>query len=96
MLFRSPVNRGADGRVEAIQRDTLRSWYDAKQHDATFLVLPPSRHAGCSLGTPAQWLAEARAQFGPPTATYRANGFTILVWDKNLLHLIAPPAPGVC
>ncbi|HEX6521591.1 MAG TPA: hypothetical protein VF070_16550 [Streptosporangiaceae bacterium] len=92
-----PVNRGADGRVEAIQRDTLRSWYDHKLHDATFLVMPPSRHVGCAAGTPADWMAQARAQFGPPTATYRADGFTIVVWNnENLLSLIAPPAPGVC
>jgi hypothetical protein len=90
-----PVNRTADGPVFAIERDTLASWYDPKLHDARFLVLP-NLHAGCAEGTPSQWLAAVRSQFGPPVATYRGAGFVVLVWDKNLLNLISRPITPAC
>ena len=68
------------------------SWYDPAQHDATFLVTPGPASA-CSPGTPAGWEAAAAATFGPPTATYRVAGFTILVWPKNLLTKLGTVAP---
>ncbi len=91
-----PVNRGPDGRVQAVRRDSVASWYNPGLHDARFLVMPPSRHVLCSAGAPSDWLAAVRAQFGPPAASYRAAGFLVLVWDKNLLDLISQPMSGVC
>jgi hypothetical protein len=90
-----PVNRTDNGPVFAIERDTSSSWYDPKLHDARFLVLP-NLHAGCAEGTPSQWLATVRSQFGSPVATYRGAGFVVLVWDKNLLDLISRPITPAC
>jgi len=67
--------------------ETKHSWYDPAQHDATFLVTPGPANA-CSAGTPAGWAAAAGATFGPPSATYRVDGFTVLVWNHNLLSLL--------
>jgi hypothetical protein len=64
------------------------SWYDPAQHDATFLVTPGPANA-CSPGTPAGWQAVARDMFGPPSGTYRVDGFFVLVWDKNLLSRLS-------
>jgi hypothetical protein len=67
--------------------ETKNSWYDQTQHDATFLVTPGPASV-CSPGTPAGWQAAATATFGPPSGTYQVDGFTVLVWQKNLLsHL---------
>jgi hypothetical protein len=63
------------------------SWFDQTQHDATFLVTPGPANV-CSPGTPAGWQAAGTATFGPPSGIYRVDGFTVLVWHKNLLsHL---------
>jgi hypothetical protein len=96
------VDSGNQVQVRYVSRigDTLvqrpwesdSSWYDPAQHDATFLVTPGPASA-CSPGTPAGWEAAARATFGPPSATYRVAGFTILVWPKNLLRELAAVAP---
>jgi hypothetical protein len=64
--------------------ETEGSWYDPAQHDATFLVTPGPVKA-CTPGTQARWQAVATAMYGPPSATYKVDGFTVLVWNKNLL-----------
>jgi hypothetical protein len=67
--------------------ETKNSWFDQTQHNATFLVTPGPANV-CSPGTPAGWEAAAKATFGPPSKTYRVDGFTVLVWHENLLgHL---------
>jgi hypothetical protein len=67
--------------------ETKNSWYDQTQHDATFLVTPGPASV-CSPRTPAGWQAAAKATFGPPSGSYRVDGFIVLVWHKNLLgHL---------
>jgi hypothetical protein len=87
------VSRVGDKLVER-PWETENSWYDPAQHDATFLVAPGPADA-CSPGTPAGWEAAARATFGPPSVTYRVDGFTVLVWDKNLLgRLSTAPMHG--
>ncbi len=74
--------------------ETKNSWYDAAQHDATFLVTPGPADV-CSPGTPAGWQAVARATFGPPSATYHVDGFFVLVWHENLLsRLTTAPMHG--
>jgi hypothetical protein len=65
--------------------ESENSWYDPAQHDATFLVTPGPASV-CSPGTPAGWQGVARGMFGPPSRTYRVDGFIVLVWDKNLLN----------
>jgi hypothetical protein len=93
-------------RVVTTLLESSANWYDAQQHDATFVIA--SNWQNCS-GT---CLASVQLEksFGAPSATYHAYGYTILVWDHNLLtHLrtlywchgwpwdtTAPPAPGPC
>jgi hypothetical protein len=55
------------------------SWYDPARGYANFIVT--GKPAACDRGT----AAEATSVFGPPARTYRVAGYTILVWDKNLL-----------
>jgi hypothetical protein len=91
-----PVNRNARGRIAPVNRDSVRSWYSAGQHDASFLVVPTT-HSSCSAGSRGQWLATADADFGPPAASYRVGRFIVLVWPHNLLTQLARPMPvGSC
>jgi len=91
-----PVNRNLAGQINSIDRDSVPSWYDPRQHYANFLVIPPAWLKSCVEGTPAVWLTQVRTQFGEPAATYTGDGFTVMVWDKNLLGLIAPPLHEAC
>jgi hypothetical protein len=57
--------------------NTEASWYADGSHDASFVVLNP-----CSSVIPVRLTTE----FGPPTAAYRVDDFTVLVWrGTNLL-----------
>ncbi len=55
-----------------------------RRHDATFLVTgaPAARPGDAAEAIPA---AAVRATFGPPARVYRFDGFTVAVWDVNLL-----------
>jgi hypothetical protein len=91
-----PVNRNAAGIITAVDRESVPSWFDQRVHDAQFLVLP-GRGQGCVNGRRGQWLASARASFGPSAASYRVAGMLVLVWPGNLLdHLHRHGVPGVC
>jgi hypothetical protein len=58
------------------------SWYDARQHDANFVIA--SRYQNC--GGLCLGAAGLRKTFGPPAATYAVGTrYLVLVWDKNLL-----------
>lgn len=63
--------------------ETNSSWFDARQHDATFVIwrLPGTcgGTAACSI------LTDVRRMYGPPAVTYRIDGYSVLVWNKNLL-----------
>jgi hypothetical protein len=85
-----PVYRYPDGRLKVTDRADKASWL---RHDASFLVLP-SRGLGCAVGSPGQWLATARTQFGPPSGSYRVGLFRVLTWHENLLRHIAEAPPG--
>ncbi len=56
------------------------AWFDARRHTATFTVLPPGRS-----GVTYPWTYDVRAAFGQPARIYYAGGYTVLVWDRNLL-----------
>jgi hypothetical protein len=61
--------------------ETDVSWYDPRQNDARFVIWAPQnicRNACLSA-------ADLRAQFGPPSATYKVGSFRVLVWQANLL-----------
>jgi hypothetical protein len=55
-------------------------WYDPAQYRATFIVVDDAR--------PGAWTAEwwgAVHAFGRPVRTLHPDGYTILVWNRNLL-----------
>jgi 3-hydroxyisobutyrate dehydrogenase-like beta-hydroxyacid dehydrogenase len=73
-----PVCGGAGGFAPEVWEDKA-SWYDPARHYANFLVIgAPST---CNYAT----VAQARSAFGPSARTYHVAGYTVLVWDKNLL-----------
>jgi hypothetical protein len=55
-------------------------WYDPAQYRATFIVVDDAR--------PGAWTAEwwgAVHVFGRPARTLHPDGYTVLVWNRNLL-----------
>jgi hypothetical protein len=76
------------GRLAPGPHEFDATWYDPSVHDATFVVL---------LNSPAQLdpmtAAQASAGFGPPAHVYHYKNYEILVWNKNILAELAPPAP---
>lgn len=64
-----------DGRVAGADWESQRSWYEADQHNARFVIWSPQ-------------LASMRAvlaTFGPPARTYSVDRFKVLVYRHNLL-----------
>ncbi len=78
----------AGGRVRALLYQSSAAAYDPRLHDADFLVtrVPPARSGETAETVPD---AAARATFGPPARTYRFDGYTVLVWNVNLLTRMA-------
>ena len=70
------------GHLAPSLRESDAQWYDAARNTADFVVLFPGV-AGYPGFTPEQ---AALATFGPPARTYHVGGYTILVWNKNLLR----------
>jgi hypothetical protein len=74
----------AGGRVRALLYQSSAAAYDPRLHDAEFLVarVPPPQS-----WEPVETVPDAavRATFGPPARTYRFDGYTVLVWNVNLL-----------
>jgi hypothetical protein len=67
------------GRLVPYQWETNDSEYNPSLHDANFVVtggpLPLSGIRSAALRT-----------FGPPQRVYRYDGYTVMVWDTNLLR----------
>jgi hypothetical protein len=78
----------AGGRVRALLYQSSAAAYDPRLHDADFLVVrvPPAQPGDAAETVPD---AAARATFGPPARTYRFDGYTVLVWNVNLLTRMA-------
>jgi hypothetical protein len=72
------------GRVRPLLYQSSAEAYDPRQHDATFLIAgAPAAMAGdAAEAIPA---AAVRATFGHPARVYRFDGFTVDVWNVNLL-----------
>ena len=72
------------GRVRPLLYQAASAAYDPRLHDADFLVsrVPPAEAGEAVETVPA---AAVRATFGPPARSYRFAGYTVLVWDVNLL-----------
>ena len=77
------------GRLVPSLRESDADWYNPARSTASFVVLFAGV-AGYPGFTPEQAVL---ATFGPPAQTYHDGGYTILVWNKNLLRELAEPAP---
>jgi hypothetical protein len=56
--------------------------FNASHHTANFFITVPGEQV-----TPAR----ARAAFGPPARVYHFRGYTIMVWNENLLRQLGAP-----
>jgi hypothetical protein len=74
----------SNGRVRPLLYQSPVAAYDPALHRATFVVTgaPAARPGAAGERIPA---AAVRATFGPPTHVYRFDGFTVDVWNVNLL-----------
>jgi hypothetical protein len=55
-------------------------WYDPDHYRATFIVEPDARPRAWT----AEWWSAVRT-FGRPARTLHPDGYTVLVWHRNLL-----------
>jgi len=71
--------------------ETNASWYDASQHDATFIIADPADTAP----SPNQnfTVAQFEKYFPRPVAIYHVAGRVILIYRTNLLTRLAPGQP---
>ncbi len=71
------------GRVRPLLYQSAATAYDPRLHYATFLVTGTPGGPG----VPAEYVPAAvvRATFGQPARRYQFGGFTVAVWDVNLL-----------
>jgi len=78
----------AGGRVRALLYQSSAADYDPRLHDADFLVtrVPPAESGDAAQTVPD---GAVRATFGPPARSYRFDGYTVLVWNVNLLTRMA-------
>jgi hypothetical protein len=78
----------AGGRVRALLYQSSAAAYDPRLHDADFLI---TRVAPVQSGDAAETVpyAAVQATFGPPARSYRFDGYTVLVWNVNLLTRMA-------
>ncbi len=73
-----------DGEFVPYEWETDDADYDPSLHDATFVVADgPGQLAGAQ--------SAALRTFGPPRRIYRYDGYTIMVWDTNLLRRLGHP-----
>jgi hypothetical protein len=77
------------GQVAAQHYQSAGSWYDPKRHEATFLV---AADPGPGHGDPADQVPRQAVlrTFGPPAHVYHFSGYTVMIWDTNLLPLLKP------
>ena len=85
-LMRVEIVSVRHGRVAALPYQSARSSYDPRRHDATFLV------AVAPADNPSQRIsyAEAVRTFGAPARVYHFSGYTVMIWNRNLLTLLSP------
>jgi hypothetical protein len=74
------------GRAVPRLYQSSASWYDPHTAYANFVVSGTADRAGDLIPD-----AEILALAGPPARTYRFESFTIMIWSKNLLTLLAAP-----
>jgi len=80
----SAVTYGAHGKLVPYQWETDDANYDPALHHADFVVADgPSALVGMQT-----W---AELSFGRPARIYHADGYTIMVWNTNLLDKLGRP-----
>ncbi len=80
----SGVTVAPDGKLVPYEWETDDTDYNPSLHDATFVV------AGGP--APLPWVQSAALRtFGRPERVYRHDGYTIMVWDTNLLSRLGHP-----
>ncbi len=83
-LLLSAVVQNPGGRLAPYEWETDDANYDPARHYANFVVADgPSPLPGMQIS--------AERTFGRPRHIYRADGYTIMVWDTNLLARLARP-----
>jgi hypothetical protein len=85
MLTVSWRPRPAGGTVARLYQSSA-AWYDPRTADANFVVTGPADGTADLIPR-----AEILALAGPPARSYQFESFTIMVWDENLLALLASP-----
>jgi hypothetical protein len=80
----SGVAVGPDGKVVPYYWYTDTSGYDPWQRGATFVITGAPRATGTRPGL----AAAAERTFGLPGHVYRTQGYTIMVWPRNLLRYL--------
>jgi hypothetical protein len=80
----SGVTEAPDGLLVPYEWETDDAGYDPAQRNATFMV------AGGPAPLPGAQAAALRT-FGPPQHSYSFDGYTIMVWNTNLLTRLGHP-----
>jgi hypothetical protein len=75
-----------NGRLVPGNWETLAPAYDPARHDAEFFAIKDWTESPTVL-------AAVRSTFGAPPHTFHAAGYTIFIWDTNLLPRLGPPPP---
>jgi hypothetical protein len=83
----SAVTYGNHGRLVPDQWETDDANYDPAGHYADFVV------AG-GFGALPGMQTRAELTFGRPARIYHADGYTVMVWDTNLLDKLGRPGPS--
>ncbi len=84
----SAVVQNPSDRLVPYKWETDGANYDPARHYANFVVADgPSALPGMQLS--------AELTFGRPQRIYHADGYTILIWNTNLLVELPSPAPGL-
>jgi hypothetical protein len=80
----SGVTVAPDGEFVPYEWETDDAGYNPSRHDATFMVADgPAQLA---------WVRSAALRtFGPPRQIYSYDGYTVMVWDTNLLRRLGHP-----
>ncbi len=83
----SAVTHGDHGQLIPYQWETDDANYDPARHYADFVVADgPAGLSGMQ--------AAAELTFGRPARVYQADGYTIMVWNTNLLTKLDGPGPS--
>jgi hypothetical protein len=86
----APVITTGRQQLKADNWEVKSSWFDPRLHDANFVVTVKPPTLGWWYAMPAL----ARGTFGRPAHTYSFGGYTVQVWNKNLLRRLRAPLAG--